>query len=692
MAFSSKFGQNLLNDTQNLITNIPMLKTSVLSYYSLLNIDYPDDRIHIDIYMLNLIYFIGRNVLKLKNINVDWLDIQIIESNMIINNEMYYNELEKIIPIEIYSDGSSILKLLNDLFQNLFPKEYITTLGEFFTPKSIIELMIKELDFGNKFFVDPSCGVGNILFVVIESFLKKQIPVPQILNLFSGFDVNIFSVQICRVLLLIKLSSNYKFIEDPKILPIFINDVILNHNSKIYNSSNKFLNQFHIGQKTWNDLGNVNIIIGNPPWIKWSKINVEYKELLKVKWDFLFTQLGWRSLVAAGGVDISALFVYSYVEKLAKNGKMILVLPLSLFKSKSGGQRFRLFIDKNNVNFELIKILDFSQQNLFNKASNATTVALFKYNSTTNYPIPWIKVNNNSIINMVAKPIIDEDGAPLMSNTLDNLLKFDKMAGKSQYRARGGINTGGGNKYFWFNAKITEQSEEIIKLLTTNSSQAIALESKLVYPLIRGKEIKKWQTNRNLEKKILVPYLPEIDSKNAIKEDILQIEFPNCYNYFLSIKTELSTRKEYIRWNRKKIKKDPYYCLFRIGEYTFSKYKVAWPHIKHKESINACVLSDNVICDQKVIILATNSFDEANYLCAILNSDIVNNFLSSYLMLDASSHILEVLNIPKYTPSTTIHKELAELSKQCHLNLHNQTSIKLIEQQISKLVNKLWGL
>ena len=77
------------------------------------------------------------------------------------------------------------------------------------------------------------------------------------------------------------------------------------------------------------------------------------------------------------------------------------------------------------------------------------------------------------------------------------------------------------------------------------------------------------------------------------------------------------------------------------------------------------------VVESKTYFYETNNEDEAHYICAILNSDIVNEGIKPLqprgLYGERDIHRRPfVLPIPKFDKKNTIHKKLAELSKLCH--------------------------
>jgi restriction endonuclease S subunit len=87
--------------------------------------------------------------------------------------------------------------------------------------------------------------------------------------------------------------------------------------------------------------------------------------------------------------------------------------------------------------------------------------------------------------------------------------------------------------------------------------------------------------------------------------------------------------------------------------------------------------------------------DEALYLCAILNSEIVNNFIKSFSSAGRGFGTPSIMNnfaIPGFNNSNETHKQLAELSEKAHNLVKRGKSIESIEQKISVVVKKLWNI
>jgi len=118
------------------------------------------------------------------------------------------------------------------------------------------------------------------------------------------------------------------------------------------------------------------------------------------------------------------------------------------------------------------------------------------------------------------------------------------------------------------------------------------------------------------------------------------------------------------------------------------------------------------VADKKTIFYETDDEMEAHYLCAILNSDVVNEAIKPYQTkgLFGERDIVRrpfMLPIPKFDPNNPIHRRLAELSKTCHEKASKirltkrgvaarrkevRDALKAEIAEINKLVSQLLGI
>lgn len=463
------------------------------------------------------------------------------------------------------------------------------------------------------------------------------------------------------------------------------------------------------------------IVIGNPPWVSWDAMSDKYRNSIAEQWEEekIFTQEGWRARVAAGKTDLSALFVYMSVYRfLKKNGKIAFVLPQNLFQNESGGEGFRLFETRSGIKFSPNKVIDLVDLNIFHGASNRPCIATFEKDSSVDYPVDYYKWTSGEkknystekdlekvksqmkIEKLFATPLKeDKENSPWISAPKSILSVCKSVSGTSKYKARGGVNTGGANAVFL--TKILKKKNDIskIKNYAPRARKEVKnvtkeVESDLVRPLLRGKDVKRWYAEPSHH--IFLPYDPSYSAKKALPESKLKEDYPKGHGFIKQFKDFLSERPEYHRWGEK----GPYYEVYRIGPYTFSSFKVVWKHTGIGKRMRSAVIDgseERTIPDQKVILIPFDDLKEAHYVCAMLNSAPIFLTLKKYLVMDASTHILNNINIPKWNPNSTRHNNLSQLSKKAHKiaeKKDNRVSNKLeqIEREIDKNASKIWGL
>ena len=72
---------------------------------------------------------------------------------------------------------------------------------------------------------------------------------------------------------------------------------------------------------------------------------------------------------------------------------------------------------------------------------------------------------------------------------------------------------------------------------------------------------------------------------------------------------------------------------------------------------------------ETVTFFSTNNETEAHYLCAIINSKPIREFIKSFSSAGrgfGSPSVMENVNIPKFDPKNELHQKLVQISKKCH--------------------------
>ena len=405
--------------------------------------------------------------------------------------------------------------------------------------------------------------------------------------------------------------------------------------------------------------------------------------------------------MAAGKTEFSSLFVYRAAERhAAADALMVFVLPLSLFQSHLSGAGFRKFRTAGGRQFALVALDDFSGVKVFPDAVNRTAVGTFAVDRTQRFPIryaTWRPDHGETGGEHLAPrsslggPLVEsEPNSPIVALG-QGRTRLETAAGRSDYRARGGVNTGGANTILRLDVLAQRESvcevRNVGKSLRGSSPVVVAdVENDAVYPLLRGADMRRW--NAAPGKSILLLYDPD-QPKKALPLDRVQRTMPKAFAFVSRFRGQLEGRKEYHRWGCA----GPFYEVYRIGPYTFSPIKVAWQHTGYRKALNVSVVDDRgrrpAIPDQKVILIPFDDIEEAHYVCAVLASSVIAALLNRYLGADASTHILDYVALRRFAPQDEDHRRLAALSVAAHRAAAAGADVAPFEQEIDKIVARL---
>jgi len=638
--------------------------------------------------------------------------------------------------------------LLAAVYQEILPSNLRHLLGEYYTPPWLVEYCISHAGKHQPnpdqvlTIMDPAAGSG--------SFLAHYIARLSIVGSTSaakivGFDINPLAVDFCHAnvsLVMSKLNILTEtiscelaihltdFVVDPtfdalgplfsankggrrKILGVDFSDEVNSATAlsdamrpfqlspKAYRAFVATLKQYVSEISIATKRIGAHIIVGNPPWITWDGLTRGYREKVAPQWasSTLVTNTGWRAKVSAGKTDFSSLFVYRAAQRhAAPNAAMVFVVPLSLFQSRLAGAGFRTFRTADGRSFAPVQIDDFSNVKVFPDAVNRTSVGVFLVDRNPSYPISY-KTWRTDRTGGGRLTCLSALGGPLdPSENNSPVIAFDPgctdlktFVGKSDYRARGGVNTGGANTIFWLDLLARKEKfcriRNVGKSRRSNSPVMVAdVEKDAVHPLLCGTDMRRWKAVPG--KSILLLYSAE-QPKKALPVSVVRERFPKAYEYVSRFRFELESRKEYHRWGCS----GPFYEVYRIGPYTFSPIKVVWQHTGYRNSLNVSVIDDRqrqvTIPDQKVILIPFQELEEAHYVCAFLSSSVTAKLLDRYLGTDASTHILDYVALRRFLARSKEHRRLAELSLLAHSAAAQGREVTEAEQEIDGIVASL---
>jgi hypothetical protein len=602
---------------------------------------------------------------------------------------------------------------IKEIFESIFPTQVRHSMGEFYTPDWLAKFVIETVTAGDenaahRTYIDPACGSGTFIFNLIQKFRHSSNK--EIYKNVFGIDINPLSVLACKTNYIVLYSTDHEFDSINKIeIPIYYADAISANstNFELFNESKDNYEAIKIDK--------VDYIVGNPPWVNWEYLPKSYKMKNAHLWQQynLFSQKGMDASFIKE--DISVLLTYVVLDKYLKvNGKLGFVIKETLFKSVKQGEGFRKFkIQTTNTPINPYRVDDLTAIKPFKDAATRTALLFVTKGEEPKFPIDYVSwtpkngkrsFNNELDISKLedfiqfdwqkARP--SESGVSnsgWITETEDKLHQSSLVLGKTEYVGRTGVFTGGANGIFWLEIVANNGETVTVKNLTERAKNKMKnvemeLEKEFVFPFLTGNELDLW--NYEYSKYILCPHT--VESKMYPVDGSVLKKYPNTLKYFQEFKTELEDRKGFTTFD-KHIHLKTYYALQRIGDYTFSPYKVAWRFISKEfrpaviEYANDKYLGvKNIIGNEKIISVGLNNKDEAYYLCGLLSSTPYRETIESYMVgTQITPSIIKRLNLPKYNSENKDHVSISTLCKKGH---SVKDKIKYLNQ-IDDLVQKM---
>jgi SAM-dependent methyltransferase len=482
-------------------------------------------------------------------------------------------------------------------------------------------------------------------------------------------------------------------------------------------------------------VGKFDYVIGNPPWIRWDYLSDDYRNKTLKLWHKygLFSLKGYETRLGGGKKDFSMLFTYTCADNyLKKNGKLGFVITIEVFKSKGAGEGFRKFELKNTRDaLKILRMEDMVDLQPF-QAANKTSIFILQKGKKTKYPVPVIKwQRKKGIGRMKPEWYLDEvltkskrqklDAVPVNPDRMQsswqtasvvNLQIYSQLKGNNNYKPHTGAFT---TPYgvFWLKVKQVRPDNVIVIENMHNrgkwkvNSVSAAIEPELVFPAITSGDITAFGIKSYFH--LLISQDPK--KRQGYDENYLMTKLPLTYAYLKQFEDVLVKRAAYRKYfcqelsenNKPPVYKPiaPFYSQFDISTLTFARYRTTWKQMGTQmiATVLSSVKTDYgikpMISTHTTAFFAVDNKQEAHYLCAILNSSIVNAYIKSFSAAGRGFGTPSVMNnlaIPKFDPRNNIHIRLAALSEKAHAYVKAKRDIEAIEEEIDVYANKLWNI
>ncbi len=246
--------------------------------------------------------------------------------------------------------GKNIFDFVN-IFELLVPSSDKKINGAFFTPKSITDFIVSQtIASSSQKICDPSCGCGAFLIsatVFISNKYKKKI-IDIIQENIYGVDIADYSVRRAKILLSLLALQNGEDKEDIK-FNLETADSLTTDWKNIFSKTIK---------------QGFDVVIGNPPYVKFQDLNKKLREKLFKEWQTLKT----------GNYNLYFAFFELGVSILKESGLLGYITPNNYFTSLAGIE-LRGYLQSKTL---IEKIVDFNHLKIFNAQTYTSITFLTK--------------------------------------------------------------------------------------------------------------------------------------------------------------------------------------------------------------------------------------------------------------------------------------------------------------------------
>ena len=399
----------------------------------------------------------------------------------------------------------SPMEALWDFILNIsyfFNKEDLSTKGIVFTPQNVANELINIVD--SKYLhahakvLDPAVGSGGLLIAYLDKLLESDPTIDLqkfVSNNLYGIDTvpeNVLAAK-CALLIFLELHG--------------VDSADIN----LYEADSLMLTDSNIRKQL---IGKMDLIIGNPPYVRAKKIPKIYRLQLREKW----------ASVISGMTDLYIPFFALGNQMLKEVGQIVYITPNS-YLSSVNGRKLRKYL---LTNFNEINVYSSKAEQKFGKKimTYSAITSLYKYRSKE------IKLNyitsdekNKIIINSEESPwrLLNKRDSTIiykLENAFTNL---------SELNLKNGIATQRNDIY------IIDSTSPINNFYIKDNSK---IEKNITRPFVFPNK----STFKRL--RIIFPYKWDpIAHKNVvIPEEEFKNSYPNAYRYLLSKKEELLKR------------------------------------------------------------------------------------------------------------------------------------------------------
>ena len=473
------------------------------------------------------------------------------------------------------------------------------------------------------------------------------------------------------------------------------------------------------------------LIVGNPPWVKWEHLPAAYTRKIKDFCDVRHIFCNDGGMYGGAQLNICALISnVAATNWLDSSGVIAFLMPDSLMSQNSYEEFRNFYIDYEKKERLYLYKLDrwCAPLRPFKVGDKSVTQDFNTYYYSSKFidyqrgvdvrSISKVKGVNDLTINNCKSfsdaqqyLVIKREKAMQMASNSTQFTyvspnyDFKLLIGKSAYQYRTGVEStpfeifkllGEGpslkKNFYRFKNKTLKTSRYKVVDIPLNGWD---FPVDYIYPMVEGPSITpfSFSCGNNFH---IVPYSPSNTSKPVSSSDLAK-QCEDLFIYFCNHKDLIEQQSDKSKTMHRG---EEFFALSKIGPYTFAPYIVA-----ARDNTNFCssVISPIItpwgetkkaICVKHTIIISQDingnfiSSNEAHYINAILNSSIVHDYIHATFKTNGFSLKKSNLYLPKYDVTNYLHKKLVRLSKIAS-NPVNVNKRAQISEEISHIYIKM---
>lgn len=454
-------------------------------------------------------------------------------------------------------------------------------------------------------------------------------------------------------------------------------------------------------------LNSFDLIVGNPPWVKWEHLPSAYTRRIKEFCDIRHIFCNDGGMYGGAQLNICALISNVTASNwLTPKGVQAFLMPDSIMSQNSYEEYRNFYIDYgkkkrlylNKIDRWLAPLRPFKVGNkTVSQDFNTYYFSARHAKYASGIPVRVIskrKGINDEVINRcgswetVLPYLTFENGSARQMSInstaftfVSSAFDFGSIIGDSAYHYRTGVESTPFEIFKLLGAGPSDQDGHYRfrnKQLKTSRYKVEDIPNDgwdfpvhYIYPIVEGPSIKPftYEVGNNYH---IIPYKEDDTAKPVPLTELYETDRALAI-YFANHKNLLEMQSEKSKTMHRG---NEFYALSKIGPYTFAPYMVA---ARDNSSFCASVIQPTLtpwgeqkqsVCVKHTIIISQGidghfvSEEEAHYINGILNSDIVKSYIHNTFKTNGFSLKKSRLYLPQFDSSNEIQVSIARLSKK----------------------------